>query len=135
MPGAADTTRWRAHPSCPRGQVVGAHASETWGASELAGVTLAGPMTLLAALLYLVNCLVGVAAQFTGVGFGRWHHALYALVFASSVAALVVNFHPGLCVTVAALAMFPRARPRTPWHPLLAVIGLLGHVVTLLSRA
>lgn len=93
------------------------------------------PMTLVAALLYVFNCLVGVVAQVGGVGFGRWHHALYALVFAWAVVALVVDFHPGLCVTVAALALFPRARPRTVWHPLLAVIGLLGHGVTLLSRA
>lgn len=92
-------------------------------------------MQLFAALLYLLNCVVGVVAQVGGVGFGRWHHALYALVFAAAVAALLVNFHPGLCVTVAALTMFPRARPRTVWHPLLAVIGLLGHVVALLSRA
>jgi len=100
-----------------------------------AGVTLRATMLWFAALLYLLNCVVGVVARVGGVGFGRWHHALYALVFASSVAALLVNFHPGLCVTVVALAMFPRARPRTVWHPLLAVIGLLGHVATLLSLA
>jgi len=90
-------------------------------------------MLVFAALLYLFNCVVGVVAQVGGVGFGRWHHALYALVFVAAVAALLVNFHPGLCVTVAALAMFPRARPRTVWHPLLAVLGLLGHVVTLVT--
>ena len=92
-------------------------------------------MASLAALLYLLNCVVGVVAQVGVFGFGRWHHALYALVFVAAVAALLVEFHPGLCVTVVALAMFPRARPRTAWHPLLAVIGLLGHLVTLLSRA
>ncbi len=92
-------------------------------------------MVELAALLYLLNCVVGVVAQVGGVGFGGWHHALYALVFAAAGAALLVEFHWGLCVTVAALALFPRARPRTVWHPLLAVIGLLGHGVTLLSRA
>jgi hypothetical protein len=89
----------------------------------------------LAAGLYLVNCLVGVAAQLGGVGFGIWHHALYALVFAAAIAALLANFHPGLLLSVTALAAFPRARPRTVWHPTLAAIGLLGHAVTLLSRA
>lgn len=89
----------------------------------------------LAAGLYLLNCLVGLAAQLGGVGFGVWHHALYALVFFAAVAALLENFHVGLLVSVAALAAFPRARPRTAWHPTLAVIGLLGHVVALLSRA
>jgi hypothetical protein len=88
----------------------------------------------LAAGLYLLNCLVGLAAQVGGVGFGAWHHALYALVFAAAVAALLENFHPGLLVSVAALAAFPRARPRTLWHPALALIGLVGHGVTLLSR-
>jgi len=88
-------------------------------------------MTTLAALLYVINCLVGVVAQVGGVGFGRWHHALYAVVFVAAVAALLVEFHPGLCVTVGALALFPRARPRTVWHPLLAVLGLLGHGVAL----
>ncbi len=92
-------------------------------------------MLHLAAGLYLVNCLVGVAAQIGGIGFGRWHHALYALVFLAAIAALLSNFHPGLCVVVAALAMFPRARPRTFWHPALAVIGLLGYGVTLLARS
>ena len=88
-------------------------------------------MTTLAALLYVLNCLVGVVAQIGGFGFGRWHHALYAVVFASAVAALLVDFHPGLCVTIVALGLFPRARPRTVWHPLLAVLGLLGHGVAL----
>ena len=90
-------------------------------------------MSLLAALLYLLNCLVGVVAQVGGVGFGRWHHALYALVFASTLGALAVNFGAGLCVAVAALTLLPLARPRTFWHPTLAVIGLLGHGVGLLA--
>lgn len=89
----------------------------------------------LAAGLYLVNCLVGLAAQLGGVGFGWWHHALYALVFAAAGLALLTNFHAGLLVTVAALAAFPWARPRSVWHPALAAVGLLGHAVTLLSRA
>lgn len=87
----------------------------------------------LAAGLYGVNLLVGLAAQVFGVGFGRWHHALYALVFAAAVAALLLEFHPGLLVTVGALAAFPRARPRTWQHPALAAVGALGHGAALLS--
>lgn len=91
-------------------------------------------MLHLAAGLYLVNCLVGLAAQIGGIGFGGWHHALYALVFAAAIAALLTNFHWGMLVVVAALTLFPRARPRTWSHPLLAGLGLLGYGVTLLAR-
>jgi hypothetical protein len=92
-------------------------------------------MSYLAAALYLVNCLVGVAAQIGGVGFGRWHHGLYALVFASAAGALIFDgFEPGLLVVLGVLTVFPRARPGGVWHPLLAVIGLLGHGASLLSR-
>jgi hypothetical protein len=48
-------------------------------------------------------------------------------------AALVFAFHPALLVTVLALAVFPRARPRTPSHPALAVIGLGGYLFALLA--
>lgn len=86
----------------------------------------------LAAALYGLNLLVGLAAQLGGVGFGRWHHALYALVFASAIAALVREFHPGLLLTVVALAALPRSRPGTWRHPALAALGGLGHVAALL---
>ena len=92
-------------------------------------------LSYLAAGLYLLNCLVGLAAQLGGVGFGLWHHALYALVFLAAISALLENFNAGLLVSVAALAAFPRARPRTVWHPLLAAVGLVGHALSLLSRA
>lgn len=91
-------------------------------------------MLYLAAALYLVNCLVGLASQLLGVGFGGWHHALYGVVFAATVLALVVEgFPPGLWLVVGVLTVFPRARPRTLWHPLLAVLGLLGHGAVLLA--
>jgi len=83
--------------------------------------------------LYVLNCAAGLAAQLGVVRLGVWHHVLYAVVFASTVAALLFAFHPALLVTAAALAVFPRARPRTRLHPLLAVIGLLGYLFALLS--
>lgn len=82
--------------------------------------------------LYLLNVAIGVAAQL-GLRFGVWHHVLYAAVLASAVAAAVFAFHPALLVTVGALALFPRARPRTPWHLALATIGLAGYAVAALS--
>ena len=36
-------------------------------------------------------------------------------------------------LTLAALALMPKTRPRTPWHPLLAVLGALGYLPALLS--
>jgi hypothetical protein len=81
--------------------------------------------------LYLVNCAVGAAAQFTRLTFGVWHHILYGVVFAAAIAAALFAFHPALLVTLAALTLFPKARPRTLVHPALAVVGLLGYVVTL----
>jgi hypothetical protein len=92
-------------------------------------------MLYLAAALYLLNCLVGLASQLLGVGFGVWHHALYGVVFAAAVLALVTGGFPaGLWLVVGVLTVFPRARPRTVWHPLLAVLGLLGHGASLIAR-
>lgn len=88
-------------------------------------------MLLLGLSIYLLNCAVGLSAQFGLVRFGVWHHVLYAVVFASTIAALLFAFHPALLVTTLALAVFPRARPRTRWHPALAVIGLLGYLFAL----
>ncbi|MBC8069492.1 MAG: hypothetical protein IAG13_14240 [Deltaproteobacteria bacterium] len=81
-----------------------------------------------ATTLYLANCALGIAAQLTGRGFGRLHHALYAAVFASAIAATVWSFHLALLVTLVALTVFPRARPGTLAHPLLAGVGALGYL-------
>ena len=78
--------------------------------------------------VYLVNLAVGVAAQLFAARFGVLHHVLYAVVFVAAAAAAALEFHPALLITLIALAVFPRARPRTPWHPLLGVIGLVGYV-------
>lgn len=89
-------------------------------------------MLQLAFLLYALNVAAGVAAQLGRVRLGRWHHALYAVVLASTLAALLTSFHGGLLLAAAALLLFPRARPHTPWHPALAAVGLLGHLAALL---
>jgi hypothetical protein len=81
--------------------------------------------------LYVVNLLVGLLAQLTGRRFGVWHHALYAVVFGGAIVAAVFDFHPGLIVVLAALAVFPKARPRTRWHPGLAGLGLAGYLAAL----
>jgi hypothetical protein len=81
-----------------------------------------------ATALYLGNCGLGVLAQLTHRGFGWLHHAVYAAVFASAIAATIVSFHFALLVTLAALTVFPRARPRSFAHPLLAVVGALGYL-------
>lgn len=88
-------------------------------------------MLVVGLALYLVNCAAGLAAQLGLVRLGIWHHVMYAFVFAGAIAALVFAFHPALLVTVLALAVFPRARPRTPSHPALAVIGLAGYLFAL----
>jgi hypothetical protein len=80
---------------------------------------------------YLLNFGVGLMAQLGGRRFGSWHHVLYAVVCISSGLAALLAFHPALVVTLAALAAFPKARPRTVLHPTLAVIGLLGYLLTL----
>ena len=82
---------------------------------------------------YLLNCAVGVAAQFLRWHFGVWHHVLYAIVVVSTLATAWLSFHPALLVTLAALAAFPKARPRTLSHPALAVLGLSGYAVALLA--
>jgi hypothetical protein len=78
--------------------------------------------------VYLAACGVGLAAAYGRLRFGVWHHRLYALVVATTIAAAVLEFHPALLLTLAVLAAFPRARPNTPYHPGLAAIGLLGYL-------
>lgn len=77
--------------------------------------------------------LVGVVAQTSRIRFGAVHHALYATAFAGAIAAAVLEPHPGLLVTLGALAALPSARPRTIWHPALAALGLLGYGAALLA--
>ncbi len=82
---------------------------------------------------YLLNCVVGLAAQLRHWHFGVWHHVLYAVVFATAIATTIVAFHPALILTLAALAVFPKARPRTAAHPTLAAVGALGYMLALLT--
>ena len=82
--------------------------------------------------LYGLNLCVGLAARFGGARFGVWHRVLYALVFASTLAATVFDFRPGLLLTVLALAVIPRPPARSGWHPALASVGLLGYLLALL---
>lgn len=91
------------------------------------------PLLILGLSLYGLNCAAGLAAQLRLVRLGVSHHVLYFVVFATTAAAIVFAFHPALLVTAVTLAVFPRARPRTPWHPLLAAIGLLGYLLALLG--
>lgn len=79
--------------------------------------------------MYAFNCGMGLMAQQRGRRYGTWHHVVYALVFVTAIAALVWSYHPGLWLTVAALALFPKARPRTWLHPTLALVGAIGYAV------
>jgi hypothetical protein len=85
-------------------------------------------LTLAGLSLYGLNLLVGLTAQLRLLRFGKAHHVLYAVVLAAALAALLVDRHPALVLTVAALAVFPAARPRTIWHPALALLGLVGYL-------
>jgi hypothetical protein len=83
--------------------------------------------------LYVLNMLVGTAAKLRGTRFGVWHHVLYAVVFAAALVATIVDFHPALLVTLAALAAMPTVSARTVWHPVLATVGLAGWVAAVIS--
>jgi hypothetical protein len=91
------------------------------------------PWVAIGLSFYAFNVAVGLMAQFGGRRFGAWHHVLYAAVCATTLAAAVLSFHPALLVTLAALAIFPRARPRSALHPILAVVGGLGYGLTVLT--
>lgn len=90
-------------------------------------------MSLLAFALYLGNAALGLYAQLGRRRFGIWHHLAYATVFAAAIAATIVDFHPALLLTLAVLVVFPKARPRTPWHPGLAALGAVGYLVALFT--
>ncbi len=81
--------------------------------------------------LYLLNFVVGLAAQFRLRHFGIWHHWLYFAVFASTLAALAVTREWWLLLTIACLALFPKARPHTWLHPTLGVAGLVGYLLAI----
>ncbi|WP_027882833.1 hypothetical protein [Meiothermus rufus] len=81
--------------------------------------------------LYLLNLLVGLAAQLRLGRFGLWHHGLYLVVFVSTVAALVLAREGWLLITVGCLALFPKARPHTWLHPTLGAVGLAGYLLAL----
>ncbi|MCX8089162.1 MAG: hypothetical protein ACK40N_13220 [Meiothermus ruber] len=80
--------------------------------------------------LYILNLLVGLAAQLRLAHFGIWHHALYLVVSASAVLALALTHDGWLLLTIACLALFPKARPRTWLHPTLGVVGLMGYLMS-----
>jgi hypothetical protein len=82
--------------------------------------------------LYAINLAVGVAARVLRANFGVFHHWLYAVVFASAIAAAVFAFHPALLITLAALAGMPATKPHSAWHPSVAVVGATGYVAAYL---
>lgn len=82
--------------------------------------------------MYAINLAVGLAAQVLHANFGVFHHWLYALVFAAAVVAVVFTSHPALLVTILALAAMPLTKPRSAWHPSVAVVGALGYVAAYL---
>lgn len=82
--------------------------------------------------LYALNLAIGLSAQL-GLRWGTWHHVLYALVFVGAIVAAVTSFHPALLLTLAALAVMPKTRPGSPWHPLVALLGLGGYIGALVA--
>lgn len=87
------------------------------------------PWTLhVGASLYAINLAVGLAAQLLHANFGVFHHWLYAVVFASAIAATLFAFEWGLLLTIAALAAMPLTKPGTPWHPAVAIAGVIGYL-------
>lgn len=89
-------------------------------------------MTLLGLALFALNIAVGLVAWRGRVHFGRFHHVLYAAVFVAAAMAAIVEFHPGLVVTLVALAVLPAVPARSPLHPTLAVVGLVGYLAALI---
>lgn len=86
----------------------------------------------LGACLYAINLGVGVAARVVRANFGKFHHWLYAVVFATAVAAAVFAFHPALLITIAALAAMPTTKPDSARHPGVAVVGAIGYAAAYL---
>ncbi len=87
------------------------------------------PLVAVGFSLYALNMLVGLAAQFRLTHFGIWHHGLYLVVFVSTILAMVLTQEWWLLLTVACLAWFPKAKPRTRLHPTLGVVGLVGYLL------
>lgn len=93
------------------------------------------PLPLLIAVgLYAANVCVGASAKVFGAKFGVWHHVLYAVVFGSAIVAAIFAFSPWLLVTVAALIAIPSVSARSNWHPVIAIVGLVGYVGAVLPH-
>jgi hypothetical protein len=84
--------------------------------------------------LYCVNMVVGIIAQLRLFHFGKAHHILYFVIFATAIATTVFSFHPALLLTLCALTLMPKSRPWTWQHPTSAVLGLVGYLLALASR-
>ncbi|MBX7078168.1 MAG: hypothetical protein K1X88_03205 [Nannocystaceae bacterium] len=70
--------------------------------------------------LYLLSCGLGLSAQRLRVRWGAIHHVAYAALCLCALVTTVTAFRVALLPLLAVLAAFPRARPRTAAHRLLA---------------
>jgi hypothetical protein len=86
-------------------------------------------MLALGFTVYTLNVCVGALAQWTSLRFGWLHHLLFAVVLATSIAALLFAFHPALVITVGALILMPRMRPHTLGHPVVAMTGFAAYLL------
>lgn len=83
----------------------------------------------IAAFVYSVTALLGLAAWLRKASFGKWHHAMFAASVVTSILAFIVypSWYGGTA-TIALLTM-PFCPARTPRHKVVGVSGWAMYII------
>ncbi len=88
----------------------------------------------IAAAVYGVTMLVGLAARIQRTRFGFWHHIAFFFVCATSLAAVLLNRNPWLILTLVCLVILPFMPGKADRHWIVAMIGALGLIAAIVTQ-
>ena len=92
------------------------------------------PILYIAAAVYAVTMLVGLAARMQRTRFGFWHHVAFFFVCATSLAAVLVTKNPWLILTLVGLVVLPFTPGKADNHWIVASVGSLGLIAALVTQ-
>lgn len=79
--------------------------------------------------------VVGIIARLGKYHFGRFHHLLYFLVFASAILSMFLEPALSLGCTLLCLSIMPFIKAKSFLHPFVAGIGLVGWILYVVAKA
>lgn len=92
------------------------------------------PLIYIAAAVYAVTMLVGLAAYIQRTRFGFWHHVAFFFVCATTLAALLVSMSMWLIITLVCLVALPFLPGKTNHHWIVASIGSIGLIAAVIAQ-